>query len=141
MMDNEVVEVLYTCIKNAKVEFEDVAREPGLKNAATAFVSTEALKISAGRLLMLHSKSRLTRVMKTQEKDSNGPVNNQIKATKPKLAAEPTAKGSRKAEEGVNGGDVVNGDADGDDGNTIKNKGEDDDNVKDEPGEEGNRRV
>jgi hypothetical protein len=81
---------------------------------------------------MLHSKSRLTRVMKAQEKAINGPFNNQIKVTKPKPAAKPTAKGGRKAKEGVKGGKVVNRDADEDDGDTIKdNKGEDDDDVKD----------
>jgi hypothetical protein len=46
MMEHEVVEVLYTCVKNAKVEFEDVAKQLGLKDAATAFVFTQGCEIN-----------------------------------------------------------------------------------------------
>ena len=38
LMDNEVVEVMYTCIKHAQnnIDFESVAKELGLKNATAA---------------------------------------------------------------------------------------------------------
>lgn len=37
MMEHEVVEVLYTCIKHANIEFDQVAKELGLKDATTAY--------------------------------------------------------------------------------------------------------
>ena len=38
LMDNEVVEVMYTCIKHAQnnIEFSEVAKELGLKDANAA---------------------------------------------------------------------------------------------------------
>lgn len=51
MMDNEVVEVLYTCMKHGQngVDFNEVAKELGLKDASTAYFQ-QSLTAPAQRL-------------------------------------------------------------------------------------------